>query len=225
MGASKRVMEDVAFDVMPDAFRAVTSARFANVAFSNGSLLQSFLTRIEKGQPLATPVDTRRYFITHAEAAEICLLACLATPDGHVLIPKLRPHEHLLLLQDVAQRVLRECGYEAWFTHDEAEAKRAMDGTSTGKYPVLLTPLDTSGEKPYEEFLGEGEQSVHIGFESLLGLRHVSAAALEPLLAEVNCYLSEPGLHVDKERLTTLLLGAVPSMRHVETGRALDSRM
>ncbi len=112
MGASKRIMEDVAFDILPAAFKMISSARFANVAFSNGSLLQSFIVRMEKRQPLAVPRATRRYFISHAEAADICLLASLATPSGHSMVPAFEPAEHLLLLEDVAVRVLQACGDE-----------------------------------------------------------------------------------------------------------------
>ncbi|MEO6748424.1 MAG: polysaccharide biosynthesis protein [Casimicrobiaceae bacterium] len=226
MGASKRVMEDVAFDTAPGAFDAVTSARFANVAFSNGSLLQSFIMRLQKRQPLAVPVATRRYFISHAEAADVCLLAALAAPGGHVLVPTLRPEEHLLVLQDVVRRVLASCGYTPWFTDDEAAAKSAMkDAERRSHWPVLLTPLDTMGEKSYEEFVGDGECLVQVGFTALQGIAHRPGLAIEPLLAELSRYIDDPSIAVDKERLSALLLTMVPTMRHVNTGRHLDARM
>ena len=227
MGASKRVMEDVAFDTAGGTFNGVTCARFANVAFSNGSLLQGFLARLEKRQPLAAPIDTRRYFITHAEAADICLLSALVAPAGNVLIPALNPEAHLLLLQDVAARVLAAHGYAAWFTDDEVAAKAAMGDVATQRsWPVLLTPLDTDGEKPFEEFLGDGERAVRIGLETLLAIRHVTNTRVDDkLLAELARYIDHSGVNVDKEHLAALLNAVVPTMRHVETGRHLDTRM
>ena len=226
MGASKRVMEDVAFDILPGAFDAVTAARFANVAFSNGSLLQAFICRMEKHQPLAVPADTRRYFISHAEAADICLLTALAGPAGHVLIPTLKPEQHLLRLQDVVERILDRCGYKAWFTEDEAAAKRAMGNVDSRRlWPVLLTPLDTAGEKPYEEFVGDGEHPVSVGFETLIGVRHTPGGELGTALAELARYIEDATVPVDKARLVALLRDLVPAMRHVDTGRHLDARM
>ena len=226
MGASKRVMEDVVFDVLPAAFKITSSARFANVAFSNGSLLHSFLVRIEKRQPLAVPRATRRYFISHAEAAEICLLASLVAPSGHLMVPRFDPAEHLLLLEDVATRVLSLFGYEPWFTDDEAAAKRGVATHSPhGRWPVLLTPLDTSGEKPYEEFIGEGEIAIDAGFGSLRGIPYRPGRGLERLLAELERFINCPDASVDKELLTRIVESAVPTMHHVETGRHLDQRM
>lgn len=226
MGASKRVMEDVAFEILPGAFRSVSSARFANVAFSNGSLLQSFLVRLERRQPLAVPVDTRRYFISHAEAADICILAALVAPTGRVLVPSLRPEEHLLLLQDVVQRVLQLYGYTPWFTKDEEAAKRAMDEAEARKrWPVLLTPLDTSGEKSYEEFVGDGERVEPVGLEALQGIVHESCGVLQPMLAQLAGCIEDSAVTVDKEWLKALLFTRVSTMRHVETGRHLDARM
>jgi FlaA1/EpsC-like NDP-sugar epimerase len=227
MGASKRVMEDVAFAVREDAL-PVTSARFANVAFSNGSLLQAFLVRLEKRQPLAVPVDTRRYFITHAEAADVCLLTALVAPAGHVLIPVLRPEEHLWLLQDIAERVLAAYGYAAAFTDDEAAAKAAICEVNAGRsWPVLLTPLDTMGEKPYEEFLAEGEHTLRVGFETLLGIRHRPNAAtdIDALVMQLERYIENPTIDIDKNQLAELLGTVVPTLRHVDTRRHLDTRM
>ena len=226
MGASKRLMEDVAFDVARDAFQAATSTRFANVAFSNGSLLQAFLIRIEKRQPLAVPIATRRFFVSHAEAADICLLSAFTAPDAHVLVPTLDPASHLTLLQDVAERVLRTQGYAPRFVDDEPEARAAMaEVDATGCWPVLLTPLDTAGEKPFEEFVGEGEQMVDVGMRSLRGIAHRRNPSLDALLETLVELVDEPQRHVDKARLVELLGAAVPAMRHRETGASLDARM
>src|SRR5436309_6161109 len=155
MGASKRLMEDVVFSA-PAA--VVTSARFPNVAFSNGSLLQSFLLRLAKRQPLAVPRDTRRYFISAREAGEICLLAATAAPAGHVLVPRFDPETHLRPLELIAGQTLQHFGLEPVFYEDADEAGRHVE-IDRGRhgYPVLLTARDTSGETPYQECQSDGE--------------------------------------------------------------------
>jgi FlaA1/EpsC-like NDP-sugar epimerase len=226
MGASKRIMEDVAFDTPLDDAATVSSARFANVAFSNGSLLQSFTLRLQKRQPLSVPRDTRRYFITHAEAADICLLAALLAPPGYIAIPAFDAELDLEVLEQVAVRVLAACGLEAWFTDDEAAAKRAVDACErASRWPVLLTPLDTSGEKPYEEFVGDDEAAEDIGFAALRGVRHQQRRDLEPVLEELAALVYTPARTIDKQALVDFVSRAVPTMDHVETGRHLDQRM
>ena len=160
MGATKRVMEHVMFDddVSPVRAAAITSARFANVAFSNGSLLQSFATRLAKREPLAVPRDTQRYFVSLQKSGQICLAAATLPPDRLIVIPRLDPREHLVSLQDVAERFLRRNGLEpACYVDEEAARFGVEQERASGRWPLLLSPLDTSGEKPYEEFVGEGE--------------------------------------------------------------------
>ena len=226
MGATKRVMEDVAFDVRAGAIANVASARFANVAFSNGSLLQAFLVRLQKRQPLAVPRDTRRYFVSHAEAAEICLLAAFAAPSGTICVPAFDPARHLLPLQDVACLVLERFGYSPWVTGDEAEARDAMASLpEEGRWPLLVTPLDTSGEKAFEEFAGDGERAEPIGFASLLGIRHLPQPRIESLLVDLEALVGDCTRAADKAAIVALLSDAVPTLRHSETGRHLDQRM
>src|SRR5262249_53742067 len=178
MGASKRLMEDVAFDIAAQHATSTTSARFANVAFSNGSLLHGFHRRIERRQPLAVPEATQRYFISHEEAAELCILAAFRVPDQHVAIPKLDARTELHALDDIAARVLEALGFEPCFMHDEERAKRELETLARGgRWPVLLTPLDTSGEKPYEEFVGDGETQVEVGLGAVAALRHRATRA------------------------------------------------
>jgi len=226
MGASKRIMEDVAFDALKTSFPAVTSARFANVAFSNGSLLQSFILRLQKRQPLAVPRNTRRYFIGHAEAAEICLLAAFLGSPDYIAIPALDPLSDLVPLDAVATRVLDACGLQPWFTDDEFAAKRAVEPCEReARWPVVMTPLDTSGEKAYEEFVGENEVAEDIGFAALKGVRHRPATGLDPVLDELAALVDTATSAVDKQTLVDLVAKAVPTMRHVETGRHLDQRV
>ncbi len=226
MGASKRVMEDVAFDIMPDGCAAVSSARFANVAFSNGSLLQSFLIRLDKRQPLAVPRNTLRYFVSHAEAAHICLLASLTARSGYVLVPSFEPGAHLMLLEDVASRVLECRGYAPWFTDDGAAAKAAMTSLpADGRWPVLLTPLDTSGEKPFEEFVGEGEVSADAGFSSLRGVAHQPRSGIGRIVDELARLVESNIADVDRGALIRLISQAVPTMQHNDARMHLDQRM
>lgn len=226
MGASKRLMEDVAFDVAAPAGGSVTSARFANVAFSNGSLLHGFLRRLERGQPLAVPRATRRYFVSRREAGELCLIAALAVPDRHVAFPRLDPRAELQELEEVAVRLLHRFGFEPAPCEDEAAARRdAGDLIRRGRWPLLRTPLDTSGEKPYEEFVGKGEVPVDIGLGTLGGLRHVATGAGETGLFEtLETLIGTPDAPVTKERLVELIGRAIPVFQHVETGRNLDQR-
>ena len=225
MGASKRVMEDVIFDGAAGGNAA--SARFANVAFSNGSLLQSWLIRLSKGQPMVAPRETRRYFVTLSEAGDICLLAACCAPGRHVVIPRLAPERHLRRLEDLAAEVCRFFGFEPAFFTDEAEARGSVPRElARGHYPILLTPLDTSGEKPYEEFVAEGESVVDIGMQSLLAVRHVAPRYdLAGLLDEIERLVSGSTLEVRKEDLVARFEGALGRFSHVETGRSLDRRV
>src|ERR1700733_5562531 len=158
MGASKRLMEHVLFSIGSNGSSA-TSTRFANVAFSNGSLLQGFLYRLARRQPLAVPREVRRYFVSPGEAAEICLLSAGAGEHGHITFPRLDPNEHLRPLVDIAVALLEHLGLKPSFYEDEAKACAATETElKRDAYPVLLTPLDTSGEKPYEEFVAIDEK-------------------------------------------------------------------
>lgn len=226
MGASKRLMEDVVFDMAPLDIAVTTSARFANVAFSNGSLLQGWLVRMEKGQPLAVPRDTRRYFVSQREAGEICLLAALGAADRQILFPRMNPQSELRLLTNVAEKVLSHFGYTAEFLDDEVIARHSVASLrAKNKWPVLLTPLDTSGEKPFEEFVAAAETVVESGFASLGAIAHQPGA---PDLSEVVAYLEalivEPTREVDKALLTSVLARVVPGFAHRDTGRHLDQR-
>lgn len=163
MGATKRLMEHAMFSETLDwsGDLAITSARFANVAFSNGSLLQSWQNRLALRQPMAVPEGVRRFFVALPESGHLCTLAGLLGAHGNIMVPALQPENHLMLLQDVLGWFLEAQGFTPHFTKDEAEAVGQVEEfAALGKWPVLLTPLDTAGEKPYEEFVGANE-SVH----------------------------------------------------------------
>jgi FlaA1/EpsC-like NDP-sugar epimerase len=228
MGATKRIMEMVTFSraFLPE--RAIaTSARFANVAFSNGSLLASFLQRIASRQPLAAPRDTKRFFITLPEAGDICILAATLAPSHTITVPLLSAPD-LIELSSVAAIVLRAYGLEPQVYDDEARARASVAADlQRGRYPLLLTPLDTSGEKPYEEFLGRDETIQDSPF-SALGLVHpasISDQRLEEFVDRVAEVVSAPRMSVTKEELLEWMGDVVPLFEHVETGRTLDSRL
>ena len=155
MGASKRLMEQVLFS---GSQVSATSARFANVAFSSGSLLESWLKRIPAMQPVPVPKETRRYFVSPIESGQLCLLAATTATSGKIAVPNLDPKNDLVDLAESLERVLVALKLTPVYFEDEEEAKHeAPRLSSQGKQAVLLTSRDTSGEKPYEEFVGEGE--------------------------------------------------------------------
>ena len=230
MGASKRVMEHLLFsrEIAPGTRAQAVSARFANVAFSDGSLLDSFLKRLQKRQPLAVPMNTRRYFISLEEAGQICVLAAVCTPEQHLLIPNLDPSQDLHDLQSVAEAVLRHHGYTPSLYNDEAEARHCVEeDRRQGRYPLLVTPLDTSGEKPYEEFVGDDETSVDIGLTTLSGVPYVPASpgSISHLLARVEQVVSHADVGVTKQEIDDWIRAVVPQFHHIETGKNLDGRM
>lgn len=229
MGATKRLMEEVVFGYEPQAqFRGPrTSARFANVACSNGSLLQSFLYRIERREPLACPSDTKRYFVSHEEAAHICLLASLLAADGTICIPRLDPRTNLVSLDRLAASFLKEIGYHPRVCHSEAEARAIIKRVNvTLEYPLLLTPRDTSGEKSHEVFLGQNEVPLEIGFDALLAVKGTRLASpqLTTLLHELQD-LAEGRKRAEKSKIVELIASAIPAFQHADTGRTLDDRM
>lgn len=225
MGASKRVMEHVILD-QPFG-PAVTSARFANVAFSQGSLLDGWLRRLAKGQAWAVPRGTRRYFVTPQESGELCLLAATLGPPGHIVIPDLDPKSQLRDLVDVAQDVLAALGLRAVFFEEEAQARQAARHHGEGEWPVLLTPLDTVGEKEYEEFVGEGDVVHDCGFTALRSIQAPAAAGADVtlLLEELSLVLDDADRFVDQAAVTELVHRLVPELRHRAGGRSLDDRM
>lgn len=224
LGASKRLMEDVVF---ADPGPRVAAARFANVAFSNGSLLESFMIRFASRQALAAPRDVRRYFVTRFEAAQICALAAFIGPHHHVVFPDFAAGPHLALLSDVAAAIIRHFGLEPVTVEDEETARATVDKEmARGRYPLLVTPRDTSGEKPFEEFVAQGEVEVATQFKGLKAIAHHSVGpGIGETVTELDRLIREPGNAVDKDRLVEILRVAVPTLKHIETGLGLDQRM
>jgi FlaA1/EpsC-like NDP-sugar epimerase len=225
MGATKRAMELVMLDSRIP--QAVTSARFANVAFSNGSLLDGWLRRLEKRQPWAAPKETRRYFVTPEESGQLCLLAATAAKDRRIAIPALQPELHLRDLADVAQQVLRALGLEPvrCETEDEARSQTPHAG-GTGRWPILLTELDTAGEKEYEQFAATGDTVHDEGFRQLrtLSTPLPEASHIDDFIARAVSLL-EGTSDVTSRDIIACIRGLVPEFVHRQSGKALDSRM
>lgn len=221
MGATKNLMEQVLFcreDVV------ASSARFANVAFSAGSLLEGFDNRIAKRQPLAAPTDVKRYFISHQEAGQLCLLAAFLGDHREVFFPALTPDEDLKSFADIAALVLAEQGFEPLPCTTEEEARARM-GSMPGKWPCLFAPSDTTGEKPAEEFFRNSDHPDMTRFAALGVVREsgVPRGRIDAFLAEIEAMRSA-GLW-DKGRIAALLHDYVPDLAHEEKGRDLDQRM
>lgn len=225
MGASKRIME--LFLMRESLAQDVSTARFANVAFSDGSLLHGFNERFAKRQPISAPNDVRRYFVTPQESGELCLLSCLLGGNREVFFPKLSEKLHLATFSDIAMRYLRQLGYEPHecATEDEARA-RAGELIAQRKWPCYFFRSDTTGEKDFEEFFMAGEPLDMARFEGIGVIRNEAGfdtARLDRFNAAVAA-LRTAGSWT-KEDLLALFLDVLPAFQHKETGKYLDQRM
>ena len=231
MGATKRVMEHVLFNSsVAAALPGVkTSARFANVAFSNGSLLQGFENRLARGEPLAAPKDTRRYFVSLVESGELCAVAATLPPDRAIVIPKLNPERHLVLLHEIAEKFIRHHGFDvAPYSDERAACAGVGDERSKGRWPLLLTPLDTAGEKPYEEFMTAEEEEFEFGLPNLKAVQYAAASrsVIDQALIEAGQMLDAAvidGAPLSKTRLKDII--ALVEPRFLETHRDSTSNL
>ncbi|MBR9824354.1 MAG: polysaccharide biosynthesis protein [Alphaproteobacteria bacterium] len=234
MGATKRIMEHVLFDPeLSGAMNgAINSARFANVAFSNGSLLQGWERRMARREPMACPKGIRRYFVSLEESGHICALASVLAPNRTIAIPRLDPVQHLRPLQEIADAFARWHGFEPVHYDSEDEAKSALDtDAAQGRWPIIITPADTGGEKPYEEFVGAGEVSVEFDLEGLLGVKWAGlqhGGSMGELLAHVTPAVmgTAAAEACTKEALKTMIGSIEPAFlsAHIDSNRNLDQR-
>jgi len=225
MGASKRIME--MFLMRRSLEIPVSTARFANVAFSDGSLLYGFQRRIEKNQPLSAPYDVKRYFITPQESGELCLMSCLLGDNRDLFFPKMDEEKDLLTFSELAVRYLEHLGYEPveCATEDEAR-KRVMELKAKGKWPVYFFETDTTGEKDIEEFYTEKETL------DMNRFRTIGVIKNEPIYDEKKLKYFEKRINDMKTRgywtraqLIELFKEMLPEFQHYETGKFLDSKM
>ena len=225
MGASKRIMEDLIFSYS-DRF-PVKTARFANVAFSNGSLPAGFLMRIQKLQPLSAPSDVKRYFVSPEESGQICMLACLLGKNREIFFPKLE-EEQMMTFDAIGTALLHEHGFEIIECESDAEAiekaKLLKDGSI--KYPVRYTSSDTSGEKSTEEFVTEEETADMDRFASLGVITGKTVPEKEKVIFLIDRLKKAfESKDISKARIVTILSEYLPNFEHIETGKSLDSKM
>lgn len=225
MGASKRVMEDVIF-AYSDKF-PVKTARFANVAFSNGSLPAGFLERIQKLQPLSAPSDVKRYFVSPQESGQICMLACMLGENREIFFPKLSEAQ-MMTFDAIATKLLTQQGYEVLECSSDVEAIEKAEDLKKGSnlYPVHYSVSDTSGEKSFEEFVTDTETAEMEKFAALgviTGKEIPNKQNIEVLFREL--YEAFGKESTTKEDVVRILSDYLPNFEHVETGKALDGKM
>lgn len=226
MGASKKIMEDVILSYADKIH--ITTARFANVAFSNGSLPFGFIERLMKQQPLSAPGDIKRFFVSPEESGELCMLACLLGNSGDIFFPKLDPEKDLQSFTLIAEKLLAEFGLESEIcaSEEEARLKAAALTEAATKYPVYYFNSDTSGEKPYEEFYTLEENPDMNRFEQLGVIKNNSKSKINDITEiynGLNALFQSPNL--TKADIVKVLSNYLPGFSHIEKGKSLDQRM
>lgn len=225
MGASKRIMEDVIFSYS-DKF-PVKTARFANVAFSNGSLPAGFIERISKLQPISAPNDVKRYFVSPVESGQICMLACMLGKNREIYFPKLE-EKKMKTFSSIATDFLHENGYEVLECISDQDAIDKAEDLKMGakKYPVHYSGSDTTGEKGYEEFFTYNEKTDMKQFESLGVVTNRVARPvneIKDLFSNLENAFSKP--NTTKAEVVQILQKFLPNFEHKEKGKNLDEKM
>ena len=225
MGASKRIME--MFLMRKSKEITISTARFANVAFSDGSLLHGFNKRIEKKQPIVAPNDIKRYFVIPKESGELCLMSCIFGENRDIFFPKLSENLHLITFAEIAIKYLNEIGYEPYLCKDEDEARILVETLPhEGKWPCLFTSSDTTGEKDFEEFFTDKETLDMECFENLGVIKNDLNIEEDKLdLFETKINELKTVRKWDKEVIVDLFFKMIPDFGHKETGKYLDSKM
>lgn len=224
MGASKRIMEDVIFSYS-DKF-PVKTARFANVAFSNGSLPAGFIARLQKLQPISAPSDVKRYFVSPEESGQICMLACMLGKNREIFFPRLE-EEQMMTFDKIATAFLQENGFEVLECESDEEAVDKAEELKKGslKYPVHYSGSNTSGEKAFEEFYTDTE---NVDLDRLKALGIVTEKEIpdkERVTALFEKLNSAFENDTSKEEIVSIIKEYLPNFEHIETGKSLDSKM
>ena len=225
MGASKRIMEMFLMKKSKDI--RISTARFANVAFSDGSLLHGFNQRILKNQPIAAPNDVKRYFVVPKEAGQLCLMSALLGNNNDIFFPKLNEELNLITFSSIAERYLKNRGLEPFLCKTEEEARQiALEQRNDGKWPCSFTASNTSGEKDYEEFFTEDEEVDLKSFETLGIVKNSSVKSAK----ELSVFITEienirKSSNWNKNQFLSLFKELIPDFGHKETGKNLDNKM
>ncbi|NRD23888.1 UDP-N-acetylglucosamine 4,6-dehydratase [Winogradskyella litoriviva] len=226
MGASKRIME--LFLMQKSNVINISSARFANVAFSDGSLLHSFDQRIKKNQPIVAPNDVQRYFITPKEAAELCLLSCIFGENNTIFFPKLNKNLDSISFVDIAKNYIKTLGFEPHLCKDENEARDLAESLPLiGKWPCLFNKSNTTGEKESEIFFSNNE-NVDLDYFNTIGIiKNKMDNSLKTKLNHFTKAINTLKLNQtwSKEDITCEINKILPNFNHKETGKYLDDKM
>jgi FlaA1/EpsC-like NDP-sugar epimerase len=225
MGASKRIMEMYLMKYSEQI--TISTARFANVAFSDGSLLHGFNQRIQKRQPIVAPNDVKRYFVIPKESGELCLMSTIFGENRDIFFPKLSESLHLITFSDIAVRYLKHIGYEPYLCESEEEARElAHTLPDKGQWPCLFTKSDTTGEKDFEEFFTENEVIDLARFQNL-GIIKNEALYDQKLLQHFADAIDEfkQNKNWTKEQLVGLFFEMIPNFDYIEKGKYLDAKM
>lgn len=224
MGASKKLMEDILISYSSEL--NISTARFANVAFSNGSLLAGFIDRIYKNQPIACPTDIKRFFVSPEESGQICMLACFLGDSGEILFPKLE-HEKLTNFKEITINFFNQLNREILVCKSENEAKNKSTTISkSDPYPVYFFKSDTTGEKLFEEFITDKDEVDYIKFSSLGVIKNtekISKSKIESIIFELKKLIDSE--NYTKSSIVNFLKQHIPNFQHIETGKSLDQKM
>ena len=225
MGASKRIMEMYLMNLSQQI--NISTARFANVAFSDGSLLHGFNQRILKKQPIVAPNDIKRYFVTPKESGELCLMSCIFGQNRDIFFPKLSENLHLISFADIAVKYLAELGFEAYLCESEEEARSLIDTLpQQKKWPCLFSSSDTTGEKDFEEFFTENEILDMDRFQNIGIIKNEADIKEEKIkLFSSSIQKMKQEKKWTKDQLVNLFFQVIPDFGHKETGKYLDSKM
>ncbi|WP_340156700.1 UDP-N-acetylglucosamine 4,6-dehydratase [uncultured Winogradskyella sp.] len=226
MGASKRILELFLFQKSKDI--TISTARFANVAFSDGSLLFSFDQRIKKQQPIVAPNDIKRYFITPKESGELCLMSCLLGDNRDVFFPKQNENLNLISFADIAINCIKNLGYKPYLCKDENEARQLVKSLpQKGKWPYLLTKSDTTGEKDVEEFFTKNEILDLETYKTIGIIKNDLDITLDDKLDAFSNSIQKlkEKKSWTKDEITTIFHTILPNFNHKETGVFLDHKM
>jgi len=225
MGASKRIME--MFLMRESESVEISTARFANVAFSDGSLLHGFNQRFAKRQPISAPNDVRRYFVTPQESGELCLMSCLLGKNRDIFFPKLSDQLHLTTFADIAERYITNFGYKPYHCSSEQEARdRSAELIASKRWPCYFFKSDTSGEKDFEEFFTDNEILDMDRFQNVGVIKNeanFSSNILDNFIKVIHQLRSETVW--EKAPIVDLFNKMIPDFDHKETGKYLDERM
>ena len=225
MGCSKRIMEMFLMTHSNDI--NISTARFANVAFSDGSLLHGFKQRIDKNQPISAPNDVKRYFVTREESGLICLFSTILGENRDVFFPKLSDELNLIKFTDIAERFLHNLGYKPFLCDSEEEARSSVEMCKSKKlWPCYFFKSDTTGEKPFEEFYTDNERVDFNRFTDfgVIKNNYVNYDDKVKLFRDKVFDMSK-NINENKDKFVSLFLEIVPNFEHKEKGRNLDNKM